>query len=107
MTSRGVQGEWNFGPNHRERHTVAEVIDTFSGFYGVPGSPWTFDGGSHPKESDFLLLDSSKARSQLGWTDQLDFQQTLEWTATWYRNFLKLGAREATMSQINLFLGLK
>jgi CDP-glucose 4,6-dehydratase len=107
MTSRGVQGEWNFGPNHQERHTVAEVVNTFSEFYGVTGTPWTLDDGTHPKESEFLLLDSTKARTQLGWTDQLDFQRTLEWTSKWYRDFLKLGARKATMSQIELFLRLK
>lgn len=107
MTSQGVQGEWNFGPNHQESHTVAEVINTFSEFSGVTGSPWTLDKGLHPKESDFLLLDSSKARAKLGWADQLDFKKTLEWTATWYRDYLQMGAREATTAQINLFLGLK
>lgn len=107
MISKEVQGEWNFGPDHREIHVVSEVIDSFAKFYGVTGSPWVLDEGSHPKESDFLLLDSAKAKSQLGWADQLDFHKTLEWTATWYRDYSRLGANEATKAQINAFLGLK
>lgn len=104
MVAQGTQGEWNFGPNHLEKHLVSEVIEGFSQHYGVSGSPWMLDQGTHPKESDFLLLNSAKARSQLGWMDQLDFHKTLKWTAYWYRHFAEQGARATSMQQIELFL---
>jgi CDP-glucose 4,6-dehydratase len=104
MVAQGNQGEWNFGPNHLEKHLVSEVIEGFSKHYGVSGSAWMLDRGTHPKESDFLLLDSTKARTQLGWVDQLDFQKTLKWTASWYRAFAERGARATSMQQIEAFL---
>jgi CDP-glucose 4,6-dehydratase len=106
MVTQGTQGEWNFGPNHLQKHLVSEVIDGFSQQYGVSGSAWMLDQGTHPKESNFLLLNSAKARTQLGWVDQLDFQETLEWTASWYRDFTEQGARPTTMQQIEAFLSL-
>ena len=105
MIVQGTQGEWNFGPNHLEKHLVSEVIEGFSQHYGVSGSSWMLDQGKHPKESDFLLLNSAKARTQLGWVDHLNFQETLEWTAHWYRDFTEQGARATTMQQIEAFLG--
>jgi CDP-glucose 4,6-dehydratase len=104
MIELGVRGEWNFGPNHLENHIVSEVIDNFSKHFGFVGSPWVLDEGKHPKESDFLLLNSAKSRTRLGWMDQLDFQETLKWTASWYREFAQRGARETTMKQIETFL---
>jgi CDP-glucose 4,6-dehydratase len=104
MVSQGTHGQWNFGPNHLEKHLVSEVIEGFSQHYGISGSAWMLDQGTHPKESEFLLLDSTKARTQLGWTDQLNFQQSLEWTAFWYRDFTEQGARATTMRQIEAFL---
>lgn len=104
MIEDGVRGEWNFGPNHIEKHLVSEVIDCFSQHFGVVGSPWALDEGVHPKESDFLLLNSAKSRTQLGWVDQLDFQETLKWTASWYRDFSQEGAKATTMRQIETFL---
>jgi len=104
MVAQGTQGEWNFGPNHLEKHLVSEVIEGFSQHYGVSGSAWMLDQGTHPKESDFLLLNSAKARTQLGWVDHLNFQETLEWTAVWYRDFTERGARATTMQQIEAFL---
>jgi CDP-glucose 4,6-dehydratase len=104
MITQDTQGEWNFGPNHLEKRLVSEVIDGFSQFFGVTGSPWGLDQGTHPKESDFLLLNSTKSRTQLGWVDHLDFQETLKWTASWYREFSEQGARATTMQQIGVFL---
>jgi CDP-glucose 4,6-dehydratase len=104
MISQGTQGEWNFGPNHLEKNVVSEVIEGFSQHYGVSGNAWALDQGEHPKESDFLLLNSTKARTQLGWVDRLDFRDTLEWTAFWYRTFTEQGARATTIEQIEAFL---
>jgi len=104
MVSQGTHGEWNFGPNHLERHGVSEVIEGFAQNYGVTGTAWKLDEGKHPKESDFLLLNSTKARTQLGWVDQLNFKDTLKWTASWYRGFTEHGAREITIEQIEAFL---
>jgi CDP-glucose 4,6-dehydratase len=107
MIKNSSAGEWNFGPNYLEKHSVSDVIEKFAFFSQFSSSAWTLDEGKNPKESDFLLLDSSKARKQLGWQDFLTFESAVEWTALWYQNFGSMGARELSLSQIKAFLALK
>ena len=106
MVKSGASGEWNFGPDHNLKHDVASVIETFGSYFGVPGEKWELDRNQNPKESSFLLLDSQKARMQLGWRDLLDFESALEWTATWYKSHAEIGSRETTQSQIDRYLSL-
>ena len=57
------------------------------------------------KESNFLLLDSTKSREKLGWHDKLDFEETVRWTADWYKAQSEGESAEALMlSQISKFL---
>jgi CDP-glucose 4,6-dehydratase len=107
MLLSGANGEWNFGPNHLARHTVSEVIETFARAYGYAGQSWEPDEGINPPESNFLLLDSDKARSLLGWEDLLDFSSSISWSADWYKNSNALNARELTQMQINEFNKLR
>ena len=46
----------------------------------------TYAPGSFP-ETRFLHLDSTKARTLLGWIPPLSFADTVELTANWYRDF--------------------
>jgi len=107
MLLSGASGEWNFGPNHLARHTVSEVIETFARAYGHTGQSWEQDNGFNPPESNFLLLDSDKARSLLGWEDLLDFSSSISWSADWYKNSNALNVRELTQMQINEFNKLR
>ena len=103
MLKDGTAGEWNFGPDHRERYTVSEVIESFAKNYGVEVAPWTQDKNPNPPEAGFLLLDSTKSRTLLNWKDMLSFEESLAWTANWYRQWQDIGAREATLAQIRDF----
>ena len=107
MIKNSTAGEWNFGPNHLEKHSVSDVIEKFATFSQVSSSAWLLDEGENPKESNFLLLDSSKARTELGWQDFLTFESAVEWTALWYQNFHSTRARELSLAQIKAFLALK
>ena len=103
MLENGTAGEWNFGPNHLERHAVSEVIEIFAKNYGIGVAPWTQDINPNPPEASLLLLDSTKSRTHLNWRDILTFEESLAWTANWYRQFQDIGAREATLAQIRDF----
>ncbi len=103
MLENGTAGEWNFGPNHRERHPVSEVIEIFAKNYGAGVAPWIQDKNPNPPEAGILLLDSTKSRTLLNWKDMLAFEESLEWTANWYRKWQDIGAREATLAQIREF----
>jgi CDP-glucose 4,6-dehydratase len=76
----------NFGPDPASFCTVREVVDTFSSrFAGRPG--WQRDPGKHPPEAPVLTLSSELAVNALGWRPQLSIQESLSWTADWYRGF--------------------
>jgi CDP-glucose 4,6-dehydratase len=74
----------NFGPDPASFCTVREVVETFSArFHGKPG--WQRDEGEHPPEAAALTLSSALAAGSLGWRPRLDVQESLAWSADWYR----------------------
>jgi CDP-glucose 4,6-dehydratase len=75
---------WNFGPEERDARPVRSIIERLSELWGEE-IPWTHDGGSHPPETMYLRLDSSKARVRLGWTPRWDLDQALASIVLWYK----------------------
>ena len=78
-------GAWNFGPDENQSKTVADVANIAAKVWGVEKS-WENDSGAHPHEASMLILNSKKARTNLGWSDKLSFEETIEWTTNWYKN---------------------
>ena len=105
MISSGTTGEWNFGPDHNQKHTVQEVIGEFAKYFNLSVEPWRLDTQVNPEESNFLLLDSTKAKNQLHWKNHLDFANSLSWSANWYQMPVSQ-AREITDKQIKDFFDL-
>ena len=102
--STGVGGEWNFGPDLAQKHSVAELVAAFARGWGVLGSQsWKSDGAEHPHEAGYLLLDSTKARKELSWIDKLGFEETINWTVDWYKNSENHSIRSLCENQINRF----
>jgi hypothetical protein len=52
-------------------------------------------------EEALLLLDSNLTRQELNWTEKLDLQSAIEWTADWYRHLDKV---KITLLQVESFL---
>jgi CDP-glucose 4,6-dehydratase len=80
-----ADGAWNFGPDENQSKTVADVANIAAKAWGVEKS-WENDSGNHPYEASMLILNSNKARTNLGWSDKLSFEESVEWTTNWYRN---------------------
>jgi CDP-glucose 4,6-dehydratase len=78
-------GEWNFGPNENQSKSVADVANIAGAVWGVEKN-WENDARQHPHEAPMLILNSNKARAELGWADKLSFEQSVEWTINWYKN---------------------
>lgn len=96
----------NFGPRADAFLTVSQVVDAFSErFGGRPG--WIVDGGKHPPEAGHLTLDHALAGESLGWRPRLGLDDTIAWTAQWYRDW-RTGedARTLTLSQIDQYQDL-
>lgn len=93
-------GAWNFGPNHTEIKTVAEVSELVGKIWGVRKA-WEQDEQNQPVEAELLLLNSEKARKKLSWTDKLDFLESVKWTTGWYKDVdAGISPAEATMNNI-------
>jgi CDP-glucose 4,6-dehydratase len=84
MILSGVTGEWNFGPKIDTKQNVRAVAEAAMNYWGLE-SNWSLDPKANPHEAGYLLLDSTKARTQLGWSDKLGFSETIEWTIDFYR----------------------
>jgi len=75
---------WNFGPDESESLPVATVLERLKGLWGT-SMAWRPEGGVHHHEAHSLKLDSSKARTMLGWQPQWNLSRALEATAQWYK----------------------
>ena len=94
---------WNFGPNDEDAKPVAWIADRLSSLWGE-NAIWTLDGEKHPHEAHYLKLDSSKARTRIGWKPRWDLGTALKSVGDWYRAYTnKEEMRERTISQIRAY----
>ncbi len=82
---------WNFGPAADAARTVADIAERVHDLW-PDGPRWERDGGAHPAESHLLTLDSSKARSRLGWRPRWTADEAIDRTVRWYRDWAAGGA---------------
>jgi CDP-glucose 4,6-dehydratase len=95
-----TNGIWNFGPPIGEFHTVKEVVSKVAERMDYIYQDNEQNLGTE-LESKTLLLDSSKARENLGWKDRLTFEQTINWTVDFYvKQASGKNARELLSNQI-------
>ncbi|CAN2170759.1 WcaG Nucleoside-diphosphate-sugar epimerases [Candidatus Nanopelagicaceae bacterium] len=108
MLTQETEVSWNFGPLPESIRTVKDVADSLIKNWGATNSKVKVEKDKDQlKESNFLLLNSSKSREKLGWTDILDFEETMQWTTSWYKSHSEGISAEALLSeQVNKFIGL-
>ena len=108
MLTQETEVIWNFGPLPESIRTVKDVADSLIKNWGATNSKVKVEKDKGQlKESNFLLLNSSKSREKLGWTDILDFEETMQWTTSWYKSHSKGISAEALISeQVNKFIEL-
>ena len=85
LIAKSADGAWNFGPDENQSKSVADVANIAGATWGVKKN-WNFDLEIHPHEATLLVLNSSKARTKLNWTEKLSFEESVEWTTKWYKN---------------------
>ena len=100
----GVNGEWNFSPPATPPHSVSDVASEAAKLWGS-NKQWQQDAGEHIAETETLVLDSTKARKELAWSEKLDFQESLSWTVDFYKRVSKGEAQRTVLQdQVNQFL---
>lgn len=105
--STGTTGEWNFGPDLTHKFSVGDLASAFARNWDESlGIGWENDEFEHPHEAGYLLLNSGKARRGLDWKDKLDFEDSVKWTANWYKNRENRSIRLLTELQVDRFAEL-
>lgn len=105
--THGVTGEWNFGPNIQDKHSVSELVKVFANYWEIDFQPFQLDESSPLAESNYLLLDSTKSRVNLGWTDTLDFESAIRWTVDFYKQTDATPVSDVLRHQINEYLRIQ
>jgi CDP-glucose 4,6-dehydratase len=97
LHTRGSEfaGPWNFGPNESSHKPVSWLVEHMRS--QMTQLSWEIDLATVVHESRLLTLDSSKARSALGWEPRWDLERSLGQTLRWH----KAWASEADMSKIS------
>ena len=95
---------YNLGPDPEDMLTVEGLTKVFIDSYGF-GSYKSFEEEGAPHEAKLLLLDSSKAASDLGWKPRLDARTAIQWTAQWYADDTQ-SAHQKCMAQIKEYFGV-
>lgn len=74
---------WNFGPDERDARPVEWIIEYLC--KQMEGASWKCDTAVQPHEANVLKLDSSKAKSMLGWQPRWSLEQALAMTLSWHK----------------------
>jgi len=96
---------WNFGPAEEDARTVGWIVERVGELWPAE-LRWAVDEGPHPHEARYLKLDSSRARTRLGWRPLVGLDAALQSIIEWY-SALSEGSdmRAVTLGQIEAFEG--
>ena len=91
---------WNFGPNEQDTYTVADVAIKVSQLWGKQNA-WRAASGEHPHEANYIKLDASLARNELGWSPVLCIDKSLKLIVDWEKARLNnVDVRVTSLKQI-------
>ena len=96
---------WNFGPNEDVCRTVAEVADFVIKRMDRQFN-WEKSQSTLPAEEKLLLIDSSKARTQLNWKEKFNFESSVNSTIDWYTKEEKISSLDFMKNEIKYFNSL-
>ena len=83
-----IVGSWNFGPALSANLTVKDLVQLMGEQWDkVVGECHIDSNAKHEAQS--LMIDSTKARSVLGWKPIWDIKKTVQYTIEWYRMYLE------------------
>jgi CDP-glucose 4,6-dehydratase len=87
MDSVEYSDSWNFGPSSNSFMAVSDILDQAK-FKGLDlNIQYQNEPTDSLKESQFLILNSEKAKKKLQWNTRWDFEKTIVATYDWYSKF--------------------
>ena len=100
------QSGFNFGPATEDIRSVRELVEETQRYW--PGI-WQYQSDADaPHESKMLSLTIDKARMQLGWQPQWNFNTSIENTIIWYREVIENRSEpvKLCLNQIHKYVGV-
>ena len=92
---------WNFGPDDNDAKNVEWITQTICNYWGE-GAAYEIDTHPQPHEANYLKLDCSKAKTELGWFPQWNIATTLKSIVDWNKAYSNgSNIREITINQIH------
>jgi CDP-glucose 4,6-dehydratase len=88
---------WNFGPAADDARSVGWIVERLDGLW-PGGLDWRHDTGDHPHEAHYLRVDSTRARTRLGWAPRWGLDDALSSIVEWYVG-LRDGADMRTLTE--------
>jgi CDP-glucose 4,6-dehydratase len=79
----GKSGVWNIGPDQGSYTQVYQICEKLIALNNSSIS-WRALTNDNLPESDFLSLDTRKAKLELEWSNMLSLDESLLWTSRWY-----------------------
>jgi CDP-glucose 4,6-dehydratase len=110
IASRGAEvsspDAYNFGPPLNQSISVSDLIGIFEDCVGNR-LPVSGPGLVRFNEHHYLTIDSTKARTELGWNSKLSTRDAVAWAADWYRaHKMGLDVSAVTKAQIERYFQL-
>ena len=103
----GLNGEaFNFGPSSDVNKPVSDLISEMNKYWDDGKWHKNESAMGAKKEANLLKLCCDKALHRLDWLPNLSFQETVEFTVNWYKNYYlqKISSiREYTLGQISSY----
>ena len=92
---------WNFGPDAAGTVPVRSVVGLIESALGQPIKVVTETDTDSPHEAGLLALDSTQARSLLGWAPRWDVQEAVQRTVDWHQAW-KAGSDMASVTRLQI-----
>ena len=80
---------WNFGPDAGGYATVGEIAETTARLWGEGAQVERAPSTENPHEAGLLRLDSTLARTELGWKPRWSLEQALAQTIAWHQAWVR------------------
>jgi len=96
---------WNFAPDSGTEATVGYVASQLIDSWGDGAQFTILTSPDNPAEAELLRLDSSMARTHLGWQPRWSLDDALKNTVAWYKNWVNGGdIQRYSLNQIQSYI---
>lgn len=98
-------GGWNFGSEPNDAKPVSYLVEKIASLWGEQSNWKIVVDEKNLKEANFLRLDCSKAKTELGWYPKWDLDIALAKTVEWYKAYsCGQSMYEYSLKQINEYV---